>query len=75
MDCKEAVAQLYLYLDGEVLTSEERKEIEEHLRLCRKCCQKFEFERNLMNLVKAKCLDIPVPQTFIHKIESVIASF
>ncbi len=75
MDCKEAVAKLYLYLDGEVLTPQERKEIEEHLKLCRKCCEKFEFERNLWNIIKAKCLDTPVPSTLISKVVSVINSF
>jgi mycothiol system anti-sigma-R factor len=75
MDCKEAVAKLYLYLDGEVLTPQERKEIEEHLKLCRKCCEKFEFERNLWNIIKAKCLDTPVPPTLISKVVHVINSF
>ena len=75
MDCKEAVEKLYLYLDGEILTPQERKEIEEHLRVCRKCCEKFEFEKNLWTTIKYECLDTPVPSSLISKVLAVINSF
>jgi len=75
MDCKEAVEKLYLYLDGEMLTPQERKDFEEHIKTCRKCCEKFEFEKNLWNLIKSKCIDTPVPATLITKVITVINSF
>ncbi|NLJ38702.1 MAG: hypothetical protein GX432_08075 [Candidatus Atribacteria bacterium] len=75
MDCKEAVEKLYLYLDGELLTPQERKDFEDHIKICRKCCEKFEFEKNLWNLIKSKCLDTPVPVTLVNKVLTVINSF
>jgi predicted anti-sigma-YlaC factor YlaD len=52
MDCKEAVEKLYLYLDGEILTPQELKDFEDHLKICRKCCEKFDFEKKPLEFNK-----------------------
>ncbi len=75
MDCKEAVEKLYLYLDGEMLTEEERRSLEEHLGLCRACCQRYEFEKFLWDLVRQNGQRESVPQTLIMRIENVLAHF
>lgn len=75
MDCKDLVEKLYLYLDREVLTEEERVAIEEHLVLCRRCCERYEFERLLWDMVRLNGQNDHVPETLLARIESVIAQF
>lgn len=75
MDCKEVVKKMYLYLDREILTEEERKELEEHLRLCRKCCQRYEFEQQLWSFIRKNSLEDSIPETLLTRIEQVIAQF
>ncbi|MCD6156471.1 MAG: zf-HC2 domain-containing protein [Candidatus Atribacteria bacterium] len=75
MNCREAVEKLYLYLDGEILTEEERKSLEEHLNLCRACYKRYEFEKFLWDLVRQNGQRESVPQTLIMRIENVLARF
>lgn len=75
MDCKDLVEKLYFYLDGEILTEDERKAIEEHLELCRRCCERYEFERLLWEMVRSNGRNDSVPEALISRIESVIAQF
>jgi len=51
IDCREALARLYDYLDRE-LTPERAEEVAEHLRHCRHCFDRAEFERNFGNFVR-----------------------
>ena len=44
--CREAVRQLWEYLDG-VVDAEARVEIDEHLGFCRRCCGEVEFAHEL----------------------------
>lgn len=51
IDCKETLARVYEYLDGE-LTPERAKEVADHLGYCRGCYDRAEFERALKDLVR-----------------------
>jgi mycothiol system anti-sigma-R factor len=51
IDCKETLARIYEYLDGE-LTPEKAKEVADHLDFCRGCFDRAEFERVLGELVR-----------------------
>jgi anti-sigma factor (TIGR02949 family) len=46
ISCKDAVRQLWEYLDGAVGEAD-RAAIEEHLSLCRRCCGEAEFAAEL----------------------------
>jgi anti-sigma factor (TIGR02949 family) len=50
--CAEAVKQLWEYLDDE-LAEPERKQVEEHLSVCRRCCGEAEFADELRKFLKA----------------------
>lgn len=50
--CDEALRQLYAYLDHE-LDSRAHKAIEHHLRVCRACFSRAEFERRLKERLRA----------------------
>ncbi len=43
--CREVLERAYLFLDGEVLSQEERVEIELHLEECAPCLEQYGFER------------------------------
>lgn len=53
-DCKEAVEELYGYLDGE-LTAAKRVSIQAHLDACGHCLDAFEFHTELRAVVSQKC--------------------
>lgn len=56
IDCREAVHQLYHYLDGE-LTDDHRRQIAEHLDFCKACSGAAEFEAELRHVIADKCRD------------------
>ena len=46
ISCKDAVKQLWEYLDGAV-DADDRAALEEHLGVCRRCCGELEFAEEL----------------------------
>ena len=61
MTCKEAVEQLHEFLDNELDDANYAK-IKQHMDMCHKCCEKFEFEQAIRKIVREK--------TQIHKARS-----
>jgi mycothiol system anti-sigma-R factor len=58
-DCREALAELYTYLDGEV-GAVERSAVEAHLDRCSDCLEAFEFHHELRRLIAETCQrDVP----------------
>jgi mycothiol system anti-sigma-R factor len=49
-ECREAISQLYVYLDGE-LTEERRVKVQHHLDHCGSCLEAFEFEAELRAVI------------------------
>ena len=57
--CREAIAELYTYLDGE-LTIERRAVIQRHLDGCNPCLEAYDFEAELRIVVQTRCHeDVP----------------
>ncbi len=52
--CDEVLAELDLYLDGE-LDEARLAGIEEHLRQCSPCLEAFDFEAELRKVIAARC--------------------
>jgi mycothiol system anti-sigma-R factor len=67
MTCQEAVERLYDYLDKEIdkITA---ARIEKHLDLCRLCCDHFEFEKKMKELVQKSCIRQKAPSFLKEKI-------
>ena len=61
ISCAEAVRQLWEYLDG-VVGQAQSAVIEEHLRLCRRCCGEAEFAAELRTFLAAHADDDISPQ-------------
>jgi len=69
MTCQEAVKRLYEYLDLE-LDNVAAVQVEKHLDLCRLCCDHFEFEKIMKELVKNSCFQEKAPFLLKDKILS-----
>lgn len=72
--CGEACRHLHAYVDG-VLDEEDRRRIDEHLDTCRRCCDRFEFERRQKALLVVHHLGTPVPKTLLGRLQGLIAQF
>jgi mycothiol system anti-sigma-R factor len=70
LDCREALHRIYHFLDGE-LTTERRREIEEHLNGCSPCLQMFGFESEIRRIVACKCQEV-VPEGLRERIAAAI---
>ncbi|MDR4497459.1 MAG: hypothetical protein MRK02_05985 [Candidatus Scalindua sp.] len=67
MTCKEANERIYEYLDCE-LGKDIYSEIKIHLDLCRKCCNKFEFEQSLKKVIRDKSQTYKISETVRQRI-------
>lgn len=74
INCGEACRHLHAYIDG-LLDDEDRSRIDDHLALCRRCCDRFEFERRQRALLVAHHLGTTVPRAFLQRLGALIARF
>jgi mycothiol system anti-sigma-R factor len=51
MNCRETLREAYLYLDGEGLTEERRREIRAHLEDCAPCYERVGLEQEVTTLL------------------------
>lgn len=70
VDCRQAVSELYTYLDGE-LTEERRVDIKVHLDLCEPCGSAAGFESELRVVIAQKCQD-HVPDALIARVAAAL---
>ena len=71
-DCNDSLQELYQYLDGE-LTDAGRTQIAEHLHDCSPCLEAFDFEAELLAVVKNRCVD-KVPDALRARIAEAISA-
>jgi len=71
VNCDEALATLYTYLDGE-LTIERRATITAHLDRCGYCGDAAHFEAEL-RVVIADCARARVPEPLLERIRAILA--
>jgi mycothiol system anti-sigma-R factor len=51
MNCRETLREAYLYLDGEGLSEERRREIHAHLEECGPCYQRVGLDKEVAHLI------------------------
>ncbi|XVV00589.1 anti-sigma factor family protein [Actinosynnema sp. CA-248983] len=68
--CREAVRELWQFLDGE-LPPDERHGVEEHLERCVRCCGELEFAQALRGLLGAQRAE-PMPADVRARLERFI---
>lgn len=70
--CREYVAQLHSYVDGE-LTHEERDALRAHLESCPPCLDEYERDAMLKALVRRSCPCEQAPATLRASVMSLIS--
>ena len=73
MDCERALKRLVEFVDGE-LPESEHDGVEQHLRICRDCCSRMEFESRLKERLSALSSD-DVPSTTRDRVRELIKRF
>jgi mycothiol system anti-sigma-R factor len=66
-DCDELIANLFLFLDGE-LGEGTCADLREHLHRCQGCLQRFGVEKAFKDLIARRCGQEPVPDVLIERI-------
>ena len=69
MTCKEAIEQLNEFLDSELDDANYTK-IRQHIDMCHKCCEKFEFEQAIKRVIREKTQIHETPQHVLQNIVS-----
>ena len=67
MTCEEAFRRLDDYLDRE-LGPDERRQVEEHLRICEVCTSEFVFEASVLTGVRRKLRSLSAPSDLLGRI-------
>ncbi|HEX2258039.1 MAG TPA: zf-HC2 domain-containing protein [Afifellaceae bacterium] len=73
LDCEEVITQLFDYLNRE-LDPETLAAIEEHIRLCRGCFSRAEFERRLRARL-AQAGEAEAPESLRRRTRRIIERF
>jgi len=66
-DCGEVLAEVFLYLDGE-MTSDRRETIRQHLDECSPCLRKYGIEQEVKALVARCCGNDHAPERLREKV-------
>ena len=74
ISCIEAVKKIFELMEGK-LTSSEKKQLDEHLSVCRECCDRLDFERLLKEKLQKVNKDKKLPQTLTKRINTLLQSF
>jgi mycothiol system anti-sigma-R factor len=73
LDCEAVLRMIFAYLDGE-LEGDQPEQVEAHLRRCRSCFSRAEFERRLKSHL-AEAGRQEVPAALEQRIRSLIGQF
>ena len=73
-DCKTALKDLFDYLDKE-LDKGNTEEFERHIELCRKCFDRFEFEKMLRDRIRQKAGESSPSPELRKRIQDIMDKF
>lgn len=73
MGCEQALKRLLEFIDHE-LSDSEHDSVERHLRTCRGCCSRMEFESRLKQRLSGLSTE-DVPSTSLDRVRDLIKSF
>ena len=74
LTCGEAVALLYDYLDREGAQAS-IENVEEHLQICRHCCDRFAFEASLWKVVRRKGTEAHCPESLKLRVSKLLDDY
>ena len=73
INCEEALARLFDYLDHE-LDDHRHTEMEQHLKICRSCYSRAEFEKRLKAKLSGVAAEKPTEE-FEYRIRKLLGNF
>jgi mycothiol system anti-sigma-R factor len=73
-ECRKAIAQAYLYLDGEGLSETERSKIQHHLQECAPCFERVGLDEEVTNLISRLKGANPCPKEVKERITNLLES-
>lgn len=68
-DCRQVLKRLYLYIDGEIAGGD-CATIEAHLAECPPCHDHVEFEKDLKEMVRRKCIEGSAPPDLTARLKA-----
>lgn len=74
MNCDEWFDRLYQILDRDV-DEVVWREVEEHMKLCRRCWDRYEFEKRLKEKVKKSCCKEPCADSLRLRIKALFEKY
>lgn len=69
IDCERALAQISLYLDGE-LVGEASIEMTQHVEGCSPCHERAEFQRHVKEIVRGACGQCEIPPGLLERLRA-----
>lgn len=70
--CRETLQRAYLFMDGEVLSTAERHEIQVHLEECAPCLERYGLEEEVLVLMGRLKGSTPCPDVLKRRITSLL---
>ncbi len=69
--CEEVVRLLWQYMDRE-LDPDASRLLQEHIRQCRNCGPRHEFEARLRAIIQEKCAGRPAPEALRRRVMAIL---
>lgn len=73
-DCKKLMDDLHLYIDGEELSEQKRREFKKHIDQCAPCFEKYDVEKSLLEAIRTKMDKKCCPDKVVNTIKEKISS-
>ncbi|MBI2443593.1 MAG: zf-HC2 domain-containing protein [Candidatus Levybacteria bacterium] len=74
ISCRQAVTRIFELLLGKLSISQ-KKELDEHLRFCKECCNRLEFEKTLKEKLQNVSKQTKVPNSLEKRIARLLRTF
>ena len=74
MNCQEWYDKLYQILDHD-LDKTVWRDLEAHMKLCRSCWDRFEFEKRLKDRIKSSCCQESCTETLRRRIKALFEKY
>jgi mycothiol system anti-sigma-R factor len=70
--CRETLEKAYLILDGEAISSDERRKVEDHLKACEPCYERHGLDGEVKKLIARMHGAAPCPDSLKTKIAALL---
>lgn len=74
MNCEESFEVLYQFLDKD-MDGNTLQQVELHLKFCRPCWDRFEFEKKLKERFRNSCHKEPCPDSLLKRVKALLDKY